>query len=142
MLHRQLLLFILLGFVHLFADENAIAAQIIDRAVIAFFQGERVNAWGEMAVHQQIIRHSSIMDATKDPHVAQFLIVSHKIPENISKTSVVFTTDYDMLEKNKRIVGAFFWQKGRPNILFIRHRLQKANLTLGHEFDKYIEDEL
>lgn len=135
-------MFMIIGTVNLFADENAIAAQIIDRVVTAIFQSETVTTWGETPFHQQIIRHSSIMEATKDPHLAQFLIVSKKIPENISKTGIVFTTDYDMLEKNKRIVGAFFWQKGRPNLLFVRNRLQKANVTLGHEFDKYIEDEL
>lgn len=131
-----------MGAANLCANENVIAAQIIDRVVTAFFHGDRVTAWGETAVHQQIIRHSSLMETTKDPHLAQFLIVSKKIPENVSKTGIVFTTEYGMLENNKRIVGAFFWQKGRPNLLFIRNRLHKANLTLGHEFDKYIEDEL
>ena len=36
-------------------------------------------------------------------------------------------------------VGAFFWKKGRPNILFIRERLRKKKIELPPEYNRFIE---
>ncbi len=118
-----------------------VAANIFDKTVDSFFKEERVSAWGETPEHLQIIQNSQRMVLTKDPANARFLIVARKIPAGIAKDSVVMTTEYLLLEKDKRVVGAFFWQKGRPNLLFLRQRLREADLTLTPEFQKYIEDE-
>jgi len=55
------------------------------------------------------------------------------------KDKILFGTRYSHL-KNTNVVGAFFWQKGRPNILFYKKRLDKYNIRLGSGFDKYIEN--
>ena len=55
------------------------------------------------------------------------------------KDKILFGTRYSHL-KNNNVVGAFFWQKGRPNILFYKKRLDKYNIRLGSGFDKYIEN--
>ncbi|QOP45919.1 hypothetical protein [Sulfurimonas paralvinellae] len=54
------------------------------------------------------------------------------------KDKVLFGTRYSQL-KNPDVVGAFFWQKGRPNILFYDYRLKKHHIKLDKSFDKYIE---
>ena len=51
---------------------------------------------------------------------------------------IIFGTKYSHL-KDTRVIGAFFWQKGRPNILFYKDRLEKNNIKLDSSFDKYIE---
>jgi hypothetical protein len=51
---------------------------------------------------------------------------------------IIFGTKYSHL-KDSRVVGAFFWQKGRPNILFYKDRLDKNDIKLDSSFDKYIE---
>lgn len=124
------------------ADSSAIAAKIIDKVVVSFFPDTKIYAWGENTEHAQIIRNSSRMEFSSTPSRAYFILVSKKIPENLHEDTIIFTTEYDLLAKDQRVVGAFFWQKGRPNLLFLRDRLQSSNLKLGREFDKYIEDEL
>ncbi len=52
---------------------------------------------------------------------------------------ILFGTRYSHL-KDKRVIGAFFWQKGRPNILFYKDRLDENNIKLDSSFDKYIEN--
>ena len=52
---------------------------------------------------------------------------------------ILFGTRYSHL-KNPNVVGAFFWQKGRPNILFYEERLKKNSIKLNPSFDKYIEN--
>ena len=54
-------------------------------------------------------------------------------------TKVLFGTRYSHL-KNKNVIGSFFWQKGRPNILFYKQRLEEHKIKLDSSFDRYIED--
>jgi len=42
----------------------------------------------------------------------------------------------------KDIVGGFYWQKGRPNILFLKDNIDKYNIKLPSSMKQYIESEL
>lgn len=59
------------------------------------------------------------------------------IPDSCSG-KILFGTRYYHMEHND-VVGSFFWQKGRPNILFYQKRLEKYNIRLESDYDKYIE---
>ena len=66
------------------------------------------------------------------------LSTTKKIPQECSN-KILFGTRYSHL-KNPNVIGSFFWQKGRPNILFYEKRLQKNDIKLHSSFNKYIED--
>jgi hypothetical protein len=71
---------------------------------------------------------------------ADFVIVStlDLLPSSC-EGKLVFTNKYRLFMKKPRIIGAFFWQKGRPNIIFAKERLERENITLSTDFQKYIE---
>jgi len=71
---------------------------------------------------------------------ADFVILSttKDIPKECLE-KILFGTRYSHL-KNSSVIGAFFWQKGRPNILFYKKRLEKNSIKLNPKFDKYIEN--
>ena len=77
-----------------------------------------------------------VTDCTKADMV--ILSTNKDIPATC-KGKILFGTRYSHL-KNKEVIGAFFWQKGRPNILFYEKRLKKNNIKLDSSFDKYIEN--
>jgi len=52
---------------------------------------------------------------------------------------LIFTTNYKTFMLNENIIGAFFWQKGRPNIVFRKSVLDKKGIYLDASFQKYIE---
>jgi len=56
------------------------------------------------------------------------------------KDKIYFGTRYAHLY-DVHVVGAFFWQKGRPNILFYQERLDQYHISLDESFQKYIEHE-
>jgi len=66
------------------------------------------------------------------------LSTTKDIPKECSG-KILFGTRYSHL-KNSNVIGAFFWQKGRPNILFYKKRLEKNSVELNPSFDKYIEN--
>lgn len=140
--YQCLLIAILTSVLSAELTKSAIEAQIIDKIVVSIFQNQKVTAWGETPYHKNMIEHSTKMLPADNFTDARLLIVSKKIPEDLSSDAVIITTEYSLLAKDPRILGAFFWQKGRPNLLFLRERMQKSNVRLDREFDKYIEDDL
>ena len=59
-----------------------------------------------------------------------------------TKAPILFVTDYRLLKEDARIAGAFYWKKGRAQLLFVRSRLKKYGLLLPDEYQKFIIDEL
>jgi len=55
---------------------------------------------------------------------------------------ILFVTDYRLLKFSFDIVGAFYWKKGRSQLLFIKNRLDAYNITLPKEYEDFMVDEL
>lgn len=60
--------------------------------------------------------------------------------EDKVSNQLVFTNNYKKLLKNDRYVGALFWNKSRPNIIFVKDRLLAKNIKLSADYEKFIED--
>jgi len=80
------------------------------------------------------------LNIVKTCDAADLVIIStvNYLPKECSK-KILFGTRYSHL-KNPNVIGAFFWQKGRPNILFYEKRLEKYSIKLEPSFNKYIEN--
>lgn len=52
----------------------------------------------------------------------------------------IVVLDYDLLKKYDNAVAAFFWKKGRPNIVFIKDRVEKFNIKLPKPYEVYQEE--
>ena len=58
-----------------------------------------------------------------------------------SNTNKLFiTNDYKKLLKDNKYAGVFFWNKSRPNITFIKNRLENQNINLSTDYEKFVED--
>ncbi len=51
----------------------------------------------------------------------------------------IFSTSYYIYQNNPDILGAFFWQKGRPNIIIKSQKSKNLNISFSKSFQKYIE---
>jgi len=52
----------------------------------------------------------------------------------------VFANGYLAFKHNKKtIIGGFYWQKGRPNLVFLQKNLQKHHISLPPDLQSYIE---
>ncbi len=80
----------------------------------------------------------------QNPQKADILFISKQ--DSFSKISfkkIIFVNSYTLLKRyQKGVIGGFFWQKGRPNIVFLRKPLQLHHITLPPDLQKYIEDKL
>jgi len=56
------------------------------------------------------------------------------------ESTTIITLKYDLLKTYINSIGSFFWQKGRPNIVFIKSRLRDKNITIDSNFHDFVED--
>ncbi len=60
------------------------------------------------------------------------------IPMECSE-KIIFSLYRDDIFRIDRCVGAFYWRKGRPHIVFVKEKLQSFNIVLPPEYEKFIE---
>lgn len=61
---------------------------------------------------------------------------------DVGKKPIIFVTNYHFLKMSDDIVGAFYWRKGRGQLLFIKNRLKQYDITLPKGYQSFIIDEL
>ncbi|MEA3373523.1 MAG: hypothetical protein U9Q62_07520 [Campylobacterota bacterium] len=134
---KKLLLTLLIGF-NLFASDAELAAKI--HLSIAKECTKKQNP--KIYLHGDIkeLRHNSTITTTLKCEEADFVIAStiQNLPDSC-RGKLLFATRYKVFKKHPEVFGAFFWQKGRPNIIFDALSLKEHNLTLHPSFNKYIE---
>ena len=139
---RIIMTLLFLG-VTLNASEKVYATKIIKNIVEVMDKAE-TSVWLDNAsadiVESLELKPLNVVKACKN---AKILILSSKksIPKHcISKPILVL--DYALLEKYTNAVSAFYWQKGRPNIVFLKKRLEYFSISLPPTYHKYIEDQI
>lgn len=137
---RNILLITIFISVTCFANELEVTTKIMNKISYILIKKNVIKVFATEEKVRQAIHNSNTMKSINDCHNAD-LIISNKqsdIPFTC-KEKMVFYTKYKAFKKDTHAVGAFFWQKGRPNIMFRKNILSKYHITLPSEFHKYIE---
>jgi hypothetical protein len=124
--------------VQLLAFDTVTASKIFSKIFGAMFVKQSISVYTINKKYQDVIVTASSLELVKYPESADILLVD-KIDE-VPKHGkyIIFTTNFSVFEKNKDAVGAFYWEHGRPKIVFIKDRLEAKNLTLSKSFQRYI----
>ncbi len=69
-------------------------------------------------------------------------IISELASQKVSKSPLLFATDYHLLDEYPNVIGALYWRKGRSQLLFINSRLKKYGISLPEKYQKYSVDTL
>ena len=103
-----------------------------------------ITIWIDNRKEFEALTYIKELNITKKPYNADILFISDESSlEKIDPKKIIFVNSYSLLKKyQKSVIGGFFWQKGRPNILFLRKSLQRYHINLPLPLYHYIEDEL
>jgi len=88
----------------------------------------------------ELSKENSLVDDCKE---ATLIILKDR--SNLPKkclNKAIFVLDYNLLEKIDSSFGAFFFKKGRANIVFIKPRLEKNHIDLTSKLIPYMEDKI
>ena len=135
MIKSLLILFLITS---VYASDDKKASGIFNLIVKEITKKENANVYIHTNIYsiEQYPGNINIVDDCKEADLV-ILSTNKDIPKECNQ-KILFGTRYSHL-KNKNVVGAFFWQKGRPNILFYQKRLQMYNVKLEPSFNEYIE---
>ncbi len=87
------------------------------------------------------VEGSDIALVTEERTLKDILYVKNR-NRNFDKKPIIFVTNYHFLKISEEIVGAFYWRKGRSQLLFIKNRLKQHNITLPKEYQSFMIDAL
>ncbi len=134
---KKLLLILFIG-ITLFASDKEIAIKIY----LSIAKACTDKSDPKFYLHGTIkeLRNNKAITAVYTCEEADFVVLStmDQLPAEC-KEKPLFATRYKIFMKNPETIGAFFWQKGRPNIIFHRESLEKHHISLGASYDRYIE---
>ncbi len=71
----------------------------------------------------------------------QGIMRRNRVNQNAQKP-ILFVTDYRFLKNSEDVVGAFYWRKGRSQLLFINKRLERHGIQLPKAYQNFMIDEL
>ncbi len=130
---------ILLLITTLYATDKKKASKIFNLVVKEITKKENANVYIHTDI-DSLRKYPGTINIVTDCEKAEIVLLSttKELPIKCNK-KILFGSRYSHL-KNQNVVGSFFWQKGRPNILFYKKRLKKYNINLSPSLDKYIDD--
>ena len=114
--------------------------KIHDTIAKALFYKDNISVYvNDNELKNNIEQYSNVMISTTEEN-AQYIILSKK--QNIFNTkALLFVTSYKLLKYYKNAIGAFYWKKGRPTIIFIKDRVERLGKIIPKSFYKFYEDE-
>lgn len=116
-----------------------IEQEIYDKIFLSIFKNkEVVKIWIDDKSDFNNLKNSKFV-FVENPKQADILILNHY--EDIDVNKPIFVRKYYLLKKYKnRAVGGFYWQKGRPNVIFLKQNLLRYDIHLPKSLSSFIEE--
>lgn len=150
---RKILILLILLYGHLYALEKESTLKIYHDIFSALSSRGLISVYTNDREYREVFRHSKKIILSKNLEEADIVLITNevmlklvlkrnKLNNHLNKKPIYFVTDYKFLGKSVESVGAFYWRKGRSQLLFVKKRLDEQNITLPRDYQKFIIDEL
>lgn len=130
----------------LFASDNKdiMRAQILEKIISNISINETVTVWSDNKELLAELKKSTHIITSNDCAKATVIILENKekIHDDACKNKPVFVLEYNLLKELPKSFGAFFWKKGRPNIVIIEPRIASQNISVSKELMVYVEEKV
>ena len=136
---KKLIITLILSFLPLFSSEITTASKIMEKISSALIQKNEISVFAKDSRNIEIVQFSNKLKNVLSCEESDMILTKIKINSLCNDKVLVFATNYLAFMKSPNAIGAFFYQKGRPNIIFREENLKKHNIILPKEFEKYIE---
>ncbi len=116
----------------------------IYRAILnAIFPDKKViYVWLDNPKRKEIFKKIDRVRVVDDQDRADILILYNTFDVPVDN-KIIFADGYLVFEHFKdKLIGGFYWQKGRPNLVFLKKNLKDHNITLPPSLKDYIEDDM
>ena len=84
-------------------------------------------------------KFSSKIIVTNEIYKADLIFLHNNESIQLIHNKTFFVSSYKQLKNYPNAIGALYWKKGRPQIIFIEDRLKEQNVNIADYLKKYIE---
>jgi len=150
---KKVLLLLILVYGQLFALERGSTLKIYHEIFSALSSKKIIFVYTNDKEYRDVFSYSRRIFLTNELKKADIVLITDKkslksilfrlkVNTNVSKKPILFVADYHFLKESDDIVGAFYWRKGRSQLLFIKKRLKQYDITLPKEYQGFMIDAL
>jgi len=143
---RALIIFLFLITASFASEERIdIKAQILEKIFANININETITIWTDNEELLEEFKKSSYLIVTDDCAVATLIVVEAKTSienDESCRNKPIFVLNYEMLKDIPESFGAFFWKKGRPNIVIVEPRMRNQSIRVSSELDAYKEEKV
>ena len=143
---------IILIYGQLFALEKESTLKVYHGIFSALSSKKTIHLYTTDQEYRKVFSTSKRIFLVKEPEESDIILITNKSTlitilkrDNVKispKKPILFVTDYRFLKDSKKIVGAFYWRKGRSQLLFIKKRLEEHGIVLPYAYQDFMIDEL
>ncbi len=131
---------IFIVFSSLFATpKTSIGTQIMEKISVALTYKDSVKILVQNKDDLIFIKNSLILKRVDKCEEADIILVKNAYELSCKNNPLIFATSYLGFKNTPSVLGAFYYQKGRPNLILKEEKLKLRNIKLSKEFDRYIE---
>lgn len=142
---KKLLIFCILSCWHLHALEVRSTLKIYHDLFTSLLHTSHYHIYTDDKSLYAVFSKSNKISLVQDPSNADALVISKRSSlKHIPHTgnTIILATKYSLLQHSRHIIGAFYWRKGRAQLLFVKKRLQGLGISLPGKYRKYTVDTL
>jgi hypothetical protein len=132
-----IILFLKLPFLYSFDIETA--SKIFDKLFFALLQKKEIFVFTNNEDYKKVITNSEYLKIANTIDECDIILATQKDDLKSFSKKIIFTTEKEFLDYHENVVGAFYWNKGKPEIIFLKEKLEKNNLKLIESFERYIK---
>jgi len=150
---RKIFILLILLYGHLYALERESTLKMYHQIFSALVSKPMINVYTNDKEYKKVFAYSKRMILSNVPEKSDIILITdestlhsvlrkNRIEQSTNEKPILFVTNYRFLKRSTDIVGAFYWRKGRSQLLFIKNRLDEYNITLPKEYEDFLVDAL
>lgn len=124
------------------AFDTVTASKIFEKIFTAMYDHVPIRVFAPDAEYRIVVTMAPSLLPASSPETSDCLLIDAAVQIPPHNTRVIFTTDPDVFRRDARAVGAFYWEHGRPRIIFLAPRLRRNGIALAQDFQRYVVTEL
>ena len=149
---KKVLILLILFYGHLYALDRESTLKMYHKLLFSLSPKAIVSVYVDDDEYRKIFSFSKRIQLINEPKNADIALITNEMTFRkvlgerrnirIGKKPILFATDYRFLKRSDDIIGAFYWRKGRSQLLFIKDRLDRHHIVLPREYKDFLVDEL
>jgi hypothetical protein len=118
------------------------ASKIFNKIFTAVFSKKTIFVYSSSDAYVGVVNKAENLTLTQNIMSADIVLLTNTQELVNSNNQLAFTTNLSVLREGESVIGAFYWEYGRPKIVFVKKRLDYHHIKLAKSFEKYIVEEL